>query len=208
MAPALPRDADEGANAVRPASEGDTPMPAAARVERLIIEAEIFEPTTAEGREARGARTSEQATAITALAAEWLAAQALAATEEARLDAISSEAYKLYLPHPPAGRYGPFLWHRDQEAANNWWRQAEGVDALAGLPVAEKAWDHAVIAAQLIADKIVAIRPATVSEAALKYGVLIERYGDGQGGFDDPAPVRAFLADLEHLAELERSRAH
>lgn len=66
--------------------------------------------------------------------------------------------------------------------------------------VHEREFDGHAARADAIADEIAATRPATIEEAALKFRILLQRYGDGQGGLDQVEPVFAFLHDLEDLA--------
>lgn len=91
-------------------------------------------------------------------------------------------------------------------AYDRWEAQCEAISSSFGVPGLEGTVNTAFWAAASIAEKIAARTPSTAQEAAYKFGVLLKHYGNGTGGFDDPAPIRAFLADLEHLAELEGER--
>lgn len=140
------------------------------------------------------------------LVADWRVAVIQAEAEDARLEAANAEARKLYSPAPPAGLYGPFAWARDQKAADFWWSQAAAIDSAFGIPGLEEAANRAWKVASDLAAQVLALRPATVTEAALKYEIILDRTSDGRGGIDDPAPLFAFRADLAHLEEILAAR--
>lgn len=160
-------------------------MPATARAERLVIEEPASPPT------------------LTALAAEWSRAYAQAEAASRALKAAQTEADKAYPPEPPGGIYsdaaGPERPLRDW-----WWYQARRIDAELGVTALDEACNDAFRIAGKIADRLLAMHPTTIQEATLKYAILLERNSDGTGGFDTPAPVFAFLHDLELVAQLDR----
>lgn len=65
----------------------------------------------------------------------------------------------------------------------------------------ERQFDCHAARADAIADTIAIAQPATIEEAALKFRILLQRYGDGHGGLDQAEPIFAFLDDLESLAQ-------
>lgn len=174
-------------------------MPAAAR---LVIEA-------AEDHDDTPQTPRRRAETITTLTAEWVEALKVANAEDDRLTVAETAASKLYPPMPR----GPRSWEgRDvvtaelAAARTLWEAQVRAIGSAFGVPALDQAANLAFKAAAQIAAKILAMRPTSAAEAALKFGVLLERCGDGRGGIDEPAPVRAFLDDLQHLAELDAER--
>jgi hypothetical protein len=137
------------------------------------------------------------------LATEWLAARTRAEAAEARFCAAAAEVQALYPPRPPGGLYGPHLYLRDQEAADRWLRQTDAIDAGIGLPDIEEAANRAWGVVERIAKRILALRPSTAQEAAIKFGVLMTAVRDHKNRIDDPERVFAFMADLQHLAGVE-----
>lgn len=181
-------------------------MPATARIERQMIEAELPEPTRAGPRHASGARIKAAAT-IADLAAEWHAAFAQAEAIDAELCAAQDAANRLYPPAPP----GMLTMDRDLLASelaarDHWEEQTAAIDLAFGVPTLDRKLNNAFMVAQRIADKLLALPVTTPAEAALKYGVVLHRTADGQGGVDDPRPLHKFLSDLEHLAQLYRDK--
>lgn len=67
----------------------------------------------------------------------------------------------------------------------------------------ETAFDRQSGVADDLADTIAGIPARTAGEAAAKFRILLQRYADGHGGFDQAEPIFAFLADLEELARCE-----
>lgn len=88
--------------------------------------------------------------------------------------------------------------------------QAKADAAFQALRAAEQAgrdpealaevFDRQAGLADDLADAIAAMTVRTAAEAAAKFRILLQRYSDGQGGFDQAEPMFAFLADLEELA--------
>lgn len=87
-----------------------------------------------------------------------------------------------------------------KEAHEAWLIACERVDQELGLAAADAAAQKALAAADAIADQIQAARPQTPQDAAVKFAVLLGRYGDGRRQIEDGAPFYAFLDDLEVLA--------
>jgi hypothetical protein len=92
------------------------------------------------------------------------------------------------------------------EAHDRWIAQCEAVDRRFDIQMLEAASEQAAAASRAIGERIAALRPATSQEAAFKFRVILTLHRDGDGGPDDHAPIRAFLGDLEHVAELETVR--
>jgi hypothetical protein len=89
------------------------------------------------------------------------------------------------------------------EALDHWNAQCAAISSAFGVPALDQTVNAAGRRAKDLAERIAAIRPETAQDAALKFAVLLSRYGDGHGGIDEPEPIIAFLGDLEHLARLE-----
>lgn len=142
------------------------------------------------------------APSISQLAADWRTARAQAEVEDKRFDLRQAEAEKLYSPRPAGGLYSPFLFARDEAAAEFWWAQVKAIDASFDLPRLESISNQAWSTVEAIASRVLALRPTSAEEAALKYEIMLTTVRDHEGKIDDPAPVFAFLADLEHLAKL------
>jgi hypothetical protein len=199
MAQTLPPSPLPDASAARIGSEGDNAMPAAAR---LVIEAPE-EKNDAPAMSPLGAQT------ITTLTAEWVEALKVANAEDDRLTVAETAATKIYPPMPRGSRSweGREVVTAELAAARTLWEaQVRAINTAYGVPALDQAANLAFKAAARIAAKILAMRPTSAAEAALKFGVILERCGDGRGGIDEPGPVRAFLDDLQHLAELDAER--
>lgn len=138
---------------------------------------------------------------ITTLAAEWRDAYAKAEAVEARYTEAEAAASALFPPAPPPVSPRKATWGQ-QEARENWEDQTAAISAAHGLDQIDAELNAAFKAANVFAQKILRLRPATPTEAALKYGIVLERHQDGHGGIDEPGPFFAFLDDLEHLAAL------
>ncbi len=173
-------------------------MSALAQVKRLI--AEDFPPGRSPHRACRGVDQG-QAEPMAECIARWAEACAEADAIMQRSDATSEEARTLHPPEPPGGAFGPFRSAQHQAEAAFWHRQTDAIDKAFGVRELEDATNHAHRVAARIADDILTMQPATLAEAALKYGVLLKHCGDGKGGIDTAAPFHAFLADLERLAQ-------
>lgn len=98
-------------------------------------------------------------------------------------------------------------WSRTQEVAAaalnaSWESYRLPGDSDHYVDQLEAAHEKASAAAERIAETIAGLQPLTIAEAATKFKILLEHYGDGHGGLDQPGPVFAFLADLDRLAEL------
>lgn len=95
-------------------------------------------------------------------------------------------------------------WAAEQAKADAAFQRLQAAE-LAGHDFAQldEAFDRQSGVADDLADTIAGTRPRTVAEAASKFRILLQRYGDGQGGLDDAEPIVAFLADLEELARRE-----
>ena len=142
---------------------------------------------------------------IETLAAEWRDAYAKVEAIEARYTEAEAAARALFPPSPEsAAARTPNFWAEQdgREARNAWERQTTAIRADHGLDQIDAELNAAFKAANVFAEKIIRLRPATPTEAALKYAIVLERHHDGCGGIDEPAPFFAFLDDLEHLAQL------
>lgn len=117
---------------------------------------------------------------ITTLAPAWSAAQAAA-------DLLGSSTVSA---EECAARLHPCGWSGQRDA----------IDAAFGVETLERAFDQAARASEALATQIAALRPNDTAEAAVKFAALLKLYGDGQGGIDQPAPIFAFLEDLQRLA--------
>lgn len=100
-------------------------------------------------------------------------------------------------------------WAKAQNAADvalaaSWTAHRVGNDQ--GVDRLEAAFDSAAAAADGLAEIVAELKPQTAAEAAIKFKILLARYGDGDGGFDDAEPIFAFLTDLEELAARETTR--
>jgi|GEM_PF-3915036 len=95
-------------------------------------------------------------------------------------------------------------WATEQAKADAVFRRLKAAEQ-AGLEAnsIEAIFDRQAGLADELADTIAATPARTASEAAAKFRILLQRYGDGAGGFDQAAPIFAFLADLEELARRE-----
>lgn len=136
---------------------------------------------------------------ITTLAAEWRDAYAKAQAIEARYTEAEAAARALFPPEPVRVRKSTWALQDDREA---WEAQTAEISAAHGLDQLDAELDVAFMAANVFSQKILRLRPATPLEAAIKYGIVLERHQDGHGGIDEPGPFFAFLDDLEHLAQL------
>jgi hypothetical protein len=122
---------------------------------------------------------------ISDLAVQWRAAHSVAEAQERRLTAVLAAAAKLY---PPATSEG--------EARE----QAEAVDTALGVPALEEAANCAWRLCDQLAERLLALRPNTIEEAAVKYGVLMMLVRSENAPVDEPDRLHAFLDDLAHLA--------
>jgi hypothetical protein len=93
------------------------------------------------------------------------------------------------------------------EAYDRWTAQCAAINAGFGIPAHDEELDQADRTVNAIGRRIAAMSPTNTQEAAFKFEVLLELYSDGRAGIDDPVPIRAFLADLKRVAELEHRRA-
>ena len=93
-----------------------------------------------------------------------------------------------------------------QDAYRAWLQRCAEVDTAFEVPRLEERMDAAARISNHLARAVVDRRPATIGEAAAKYGVMLKYFGDGHGGVDDPTPFRLFLEDLERLAAQEKRR--
>ena len=153
---------------------------------------------------------------ITDLAPKWRAAQRKADDHCRQVLAADSAALELY-PYPPADtlctRAGVArAWPADRvwlernrphalPAYDHWRAQCDAIFAAFGVEMLDHAFNAADVIAERLAERVAAIAPHNPAEAAIKFAALLRLYGDGQGGFDQPAPVIAFLGDLERLAD-------
>lgn len=95
-------------------------------------------------------------------------------------------------------------WAAEQAKADAAFRQVQAAEQAGRNPDAlEAAFDRQAGRADDLADTIAGTPARTAAEAATKFRILLQRYGDGQGGFDQAEPIAAFLADLEELARRE-----
>ena len=95
-------------------------------------------------------------------------------------------------------------WAAEQAKADAAFRQVQAAEQAGRNPDAlAEAFDRQAGRADDLADTIAATPARNASEAAAKFRILLQRYGDGQGGFDQAEPIVAFLADLEELARRE-----
>lgn len=78
--------------------------------------------------------------------------------------------------------------------------QAHSAGSYTSVEQLEAAHDRAAKAAEDLVLALLPLKPQTATEAATKFGILLHQYGDGAGGIDSPAPIIAFLDDLEDLA--------
>ena len=87
------------------------------------------------------------------------------------------------------------------EAFERWRAEKETINRSFGLPELGAAWERMKDAEDAVADRVVALKPSTVQEAAIKYGVLLAAFAS-RDREDIMAPVVFFnfLTDLEHLA--------
>ncbi len=148
-------------------------------------------------------RSRDPGPTISSLSPLWIEAFAAALAIDARLIDAFTRAGLLYPPHPCP------VWNRNESAAahdarKHWEAQTAAIDRAFGVPPLDKAADRAYGVAQRIGDQILALHPRTGAEAAMKFGIVMLRVDDGKGRVDDPKPVHAFMADLEHLAERQR----
>ncbi len=87
------------------------------------------------------------------------------------------------------------------EAFDHWRAQIDAIDSSFGVPGLDDVMERAGVAEDRAAQRVAALRPATVQEAVVKYAVLLASWGDlknkeiisGEVFYD-------FLSDLEHLA--------
>jgi hypothetical protein len=176
---------------------------------------------------AAGVTERPASASIADLVGDWMAAKEEEAEAFARVIAAEQAAYAL---HPQAleliqdpRRHGQVMGRAELErldaqdrlcgraegsprveALNLWTAQCDAIDSSFGVPGLDQAANRVSLQAQRLGQRIAASEPSTAKEAALKFGVLLSLHGDGEAGIDDPAPIRAFLQDLEHLARLER----
>jgi hypothetical protein len=85
-------------------------------------------------------------------------------------------------------------------ALDGWNAECARIDASFGVPALRERAEDASWIVDDLADRIAAMRPADAIEAALKFGVLLHRFGDGPGRIGDAGPFFAFQADLDQLA--------
>lgn len=95
-------------------------------------------------------------------------------------------------------------WSAEQAKADAAFQAVQAAEQAGRNPDAlAEAFDRQAGKADDLADTIAAMTARTAAEAAAKFRILLQRYGDGQGGFDQAEPIVAFLADLEELARRE-----
>lgn len=95
-------------------------------------------------------------------------------------------------------------WSAEQAIADAAFRQVQAAE-LAGndAEALAQTFDRQSGRADDLAETIAAMSVKSAAEAAAKFRILLQRYGDGAGGFDQAGPIFAFLADLEALAARE-----
>ncbi len=87
------------------------------------------------------------------------------------------------------------------EAFDHWVAQIDAIDRSFGLLELDATWEKINDAEDAVADRVVALKPRTVQEAAIKYGVLLAAFGSSdREEITAPIVFFNFLADLEHLA--------
>jgi hypothetical protein len=167
-----------------------------------------------------------EASPLQLAAAEFIAIRAESDAQAARVMAAAEAADALY-PDVPASIRNPQLptlplnrvqlqqmdknaksltWPVPEgspriEAFEHWVAQKDAIDRSFGLPELDAAWERMKDAEDAVADRVVALKPSTVQEAAIKYGVLLAAFAS-RDREDITAPIVffQFLADLEHLA--------
>lgn len=96
-------------------------------------------------------------------------------------------------------------WSAAQTTARATFQQLQAAEQIRQKTVDQlaEAFDSQSGLADDLADTIAATPARSAAEAAAKFRILLQRYGDGAGGFDQAEPIFAFLADLEQLARRE-----
>lgn len=196
--------------------EGDTPLPAAAR---LVIE----EPAQQCATSPAGAPSLS----LTQLAGQWEALNRDADEAWKRLQIAEEAATRIMPPIPEicqndhgylAGRetlaevdamdrrrYGEHIGSPRVAAYDLYNAQFDAIQSSFGVPGLEQIADRAQAAANITADLVMTLRPTTLHEAALKYRVIRIRFEDGKGGFDQPEKLHEFQADLDYLASVAQA---
>jgi hypothetical protein len=146
------------------------------------------------------AQPSLERESITDLAVQWRNAYAIAEAQERRLTAVQLAAAKLHYLGAPEAYDGEFLFHAAQNADENWWRQAEAIDASLGLCGLEEAANGAWRVVERLAERLLNLRPKDVQEAAIKFGILMTIIRANNYEIDEPDSLNRFLDDLAHLA--------
>jgi len=218
LAPGLPSESGRPLAAPSAEPDGDTLMPAAARI---VIE----EPT---GQDL-GPWAPSTTPSLAQLAHRWEALNRDAQEAWSRLEAASSAAERIVPPFPPnCVDHRGFLMDRPDlvrmdeaerreprpssagsprvAAYDLWNEQHDAIASSFGIPGLEEAADRAQVAANRLAEAIMTMRPASAAEAAIKFRIVRIRFENGQGGFDQPDKIHNFQADLDHLAEIAGAR--
>lgn len=205
MAPSFPTEGPDTAEGGRLTPEGESTMAALAYIRD-------YAPT--------------EASPLQLAAGEFIAIRAETDALAARVTAAAKAADALY-PEVPASIRDPQrpdltlnrirLQQMDQnaksltwpvpegsprvEAFEHWRAQKDEIDRSFDLPELEAAWEKMKDAEDAVADRVAALKPSTVHEAAIKYGVLLAAFASrDREDVTAPAVFFKFLADLEHLA--------
>lgn len=141
---------------------------------------------------------------IAELAAQWDDAQGVAADKGEQLDRAGLAAAALYPAEPWARPGGP--WAQSIAEKELRCRQIEAIDVSFDVPRLEAAYTLALRRAERLAAAICATPAVTVADAAIKFRVLVEQFGESWGRIGEPHPLRGFLADLEALAAADQAR--
>lgn len=142
------------------------------------------------------------AASIAELAGQWRAAYAVAEAQERRLTAVEAAAASLY-PGAEPGLGAGELIHRVQRDGESWWREVEAIDASLGLPALDAAANAAWGGVEQAAERLLALPPTTVKEAAIKFGILMTMLRAGEPELESLDRLHGFLEDLERLAAAE-----
>lgn len=143
--------------------------------------------------------TSLRPESIADLAAQWREAYAIAEAQEQRLTAVEAAAAHLY-PGAQHDAASGELIHQIQRERGGWWREAEAVDASLGLPALEAAANSAWAVVERVSERLLTLRPQTVQEAAVKFGILMTLLKSDHQAPEATDRLQDFMEDLEQLA--------